>query len=852
MDGISLIAEKFSNSFFAIPPGLKIPEFLPQPNPSKIRNEVSQSLGDYQQFGGGSSGPEDVQSSLEKIQQNVALSTLRGGAAFFGLKAIQDEFQYETVPALRAASTMGANYTANLSQAMQAREQYVLDLSTTITSSLQAGITAGVVGVGAVNLIRNVRSATRGLAGFRAVSTGIRAAAGFAAGTGIGLAPAAALVATELFVSFVLPRVVRFAVDRATQEKQNEVFRNTFAGSMLNASVMAEYVENTRFIPDFSFSSMRNLHERTRRLGATRADLYPIMGNVTRNISGANTIDYSAKISNVSRFYGVSSEVVGSTFQNLGNIAGGDREVNDVAREFEKFFVSVAGSVQPSISQINMVRELGDFANQYSYAQKMIMDVSVLANVQAFLGRAGLGDFQTTQTTQQLVTSIDQALMSGVTYQNASAYRFMQSYGISSEEAARGITSNNDTLNKFLGGLVSEYNLGGSINSDQKRRLAVFLNNLGLDLETIQIIFRILPSFIAGERVTGTDFSSLEARFSQQRTYDDASTLLDVIENLSIDSFRELELNYEYYPEILNILKSSSDAFRTKSLDVMSKFSNLVITSLNKIDGFYHPLNHSQKPLVKNPEMGVKSTDVIVSGTSPSKEVEVLTPPSFNRTDVTFGDDIQRSLDSLPTTGPLAKNINSIRNFVENDPNFRFVVEGARELGVDPVDLAAIIGFETVYTFSPSIRNPLSSATGLIQFIEKTASGLGTTTEELAEMSFEEQMDYVVRYLEDKGISPERSSLAELYLAVFAPSRVTDGESVIYRDPGIVSANPSLNLNNDDEITRQEIYDIFGEPKNNNYDIILEDEDDTSFFMENLKENLRQEYLRAGHVISFA
>ena len=49
-------------------------------------------------------------------------------------------------------------------------------------------------------------------------------------------------------------------------------------------------------------------------------------------------------------------------------------------------------------------------------------------------------------------------------------------------------------------------------------------------------------------------------------------------------------------------------------------------------------------------------------------------------------------------------------------------------------------------TFSPSIRNKGTKATGLIQFMPKTAIGLGTTIDELAGMTQVQQMDYVYTY----------------------------------------------------------------------------------------------------------
>lgn len=88
-------------------------------------------------------------------------------------------------------------------------------------------------------------------------------------------------------------------------------------------------------------------------------------------------------------------------------------------------------------------------------------------------------------------------------------------------------------------------------------------------------------------------------------------------------------------------------------------------------------------------------------------------------------------------------------------------------LGIRPNDLAAVISFETGGTFSPSKRNPGSTATGLIQFMANTARGLGTTTEALAAMSFDQQMVYVEKYFKSRGFKPGKpQTLADVYTAV--------------------------------------------------------------------------------------
>lgn len=77
----------------------------------------------------------------------------------------------------------------------------------------------------------------------------------------------------------------------------------------------------------------------------------------------------------------------------------------------------------------------------------------------------------------------------------------------------------------------------------------------------------------------------------------------------------------------------------------------------------------------------------------------------------------------------------------------RRIVEVAQRTGPHPYDLANLIAFESGYTFSPSIQNPDSGATGLFQFLSGTARKLGTTIEALAAMTAVDQMQWVEKYL---------------------------------------------------------------------------------------------------------
>lgn len=98
------------------------------------------------------------------------------------------------------------------------------------------------------------------------------------------------------------------------------------------------------------------------------------------------------------------------------------------------------------------------------------------------------------------------------------------------------------------------------------------------------------------------------------------------------------------------------------------------------------------------------------------------------------------------------------------------ILDGAKKLGVNPNDLAAVISFETGGTFSTNARNPTSSATGLIQFMEGSdgkddGKYFGMTREQFGKLLPLQQMDHVVSYLKGRGIKAG-SGVGEIYDAV--------------------------------------------------------------------------------------
>lgn len=131
----------------------------------------------------------------------------------------------------------------------------------------------------------------------------------------------------------------------------------------------------------------------------------------------------------------------------------------------------------------------------------------------------------------------------------------------------------------------------------------------------------------------------------------------------------------------------------------------------------------------------------------------------------------------------------------------------ADTLKLDPDHLMSCMAFESGRTFSPSIRNMAGSgATGLIQFMPATARDLGTTTDALARMSAEDQLNFVYKYF--RPYSGRLRTLADIYMAILWPRAVGQPEGFVLFDrgkqPTAYRQNSGLDANRDGLVTKLE------------------------------------------------
>lgn len=132
-------------------------------------------------------------------------------------------------------------------------------------------------------------------------------------------------------------------------------------------------------------------------------------------------------------------------------------------------------------------------------------------------------------------------------------------------------------------------------------------------------------------------------------------------------------------------------------------------------------------------------------------------------------------------------------------------IEVAKSLTMDPDHLMAVIAFETAGTFRPNIKNFAGSgATGLIQFMPKTAVGLGTTVTQLGKMSAVEQLDWVYKYF--KPYQGRMKTLSDVYMAVLYPRAVGKPDSYVLFQEGTTAyrQNAGLDVDRNGQVTKFE------------------------------------------------
>lgn len=167
--------------------------------------------------------------------------------------------------------------------------------------------------------------------------------------------------------------------------------------------------------------------------------------------------------------------------------------------------------------------------------------------------------------------------------------------------------------------------------------------------------------------------------------------------------------------------------------------------------------------------LGEGGTNKTVSAVVELNQAQDQLNKSLGQTGQEYQDQKKQAEDAAKAAEKAAKKTASSKSLIPK-ATADAILEGAKRLGVNPNDLAAVISFETSGTFSTNARNPGSSATGLIQFMEasdgkKDGKYYGHTRNQFGALLPLQQMEYVVKYLQGRGIGPG-SDVGAIYDAV--------------------------------------------------------------------------------------
>lgn len=144
-----------------------------------------------------------------------------------------------------------------------------------------------------------------------------------------------------------------------------------------------------------------------------------------------------------------------------------------------------------------------------------------------------------------------------------------------------------------------------------------------------------------------------------------------------------------------------------------------------------------------------------------------------------------------------------------NRSGFLTAVQGvASFLNIKPEWLLVCMYMES--KFNPEAVNPITGATGLIQFMPATAKEMGVSTDYIKRKTNVQQMAFVQDYL--KKYKGKMKSLVDVYLAIFYPLAITKNDSFVMGSQisekwalKIAQQNGIYDKNKDGKITKAEI-----------------------------------------------
>lgn len=201
------------------------------------------------------------------------------------------------------------------------------------------------------------------------------------------------------------------------------------------------------------------------------------------------------------------------------------------------------------------------------------------------------------------------------------------------------------------------------------------------------------------------------------------------------------------------------------------------------IEEHYHPVGGDRKPWGKHPgvslfyESNEPGTNDIFNPQTPRNSNK----EPANEKSREGGESKYHSVAKIPGLE------NKSPEFIQE------LINIGNRLDINPSYIASVMKAES--GFNHQAVNPKGGATGLIQFMPRTAKDLGTTVDELKSMSDVEQLKYVEMFF--KPYSGRIKSPGDLYMATFLPIFLGKPNDFVIGELGnnnVISGNLTYNL----------------------------------------------------------
>lgn len=233
-------------------------------------------------------------------------------------------------------------------------------------------------------------------------------------------------------------------------------------------------------------------------------------------------------------------------------------------------------------------------------------------------------------------------------------------------------------------------------------------------------------------------------------------------------------------------------------------FSNVSLSSTNNTDTFVSSTAAGTSGV--NSSLTRTPAPVTPSANNTNNTSTVTKITDNNQSSVTRSKVEKPDSDKKYTAASLKEKWQKKSNLKLNDKFYEKIIAISNRIECNPDDLMGVISIETGGTFSPSVQNASTGATGLIQFMPKYVSSYGTTIEDLKHMTAEDQLDYVEIYLvknkKAKNLNGKLDA-GTLYALVFYPA-LTSGAQIKKGDAAY-NQNKGLDINNDGMITLDDL-----------------------------------------------